>query len=100
LFGDLYKAVNKDPELNRQLRAGLADKASRLAADFLPAGAYLNGKQLPSNHKIKTMIPIVEPQKKVETVVTPSRTARKSKPTKRQSRPPVTAQPQLKHQNV
>jgi hypothetical protein len=100
LFGDLYKALNKDPELNRQLRAGLAEKGSRLAAGFLPAGAYLNGKQLPSNHKAKAVIPIVEPRKSVETVVNPGRTTRKSKSAKRQSRTPVKAQPQLKHQNV
>ncbi len=89
LFGDLYKNLNKDPELNRQLRASLAEKASRLAADFLPAGAYLNGKQLPANHTIKTIVPIIASQQKLETVVKPSATTRK-----RQSRKLVTTQPQ------
>jgi hypothetical protein len=92
LFGDLYKALNKDPELNRQLRATLAEKASRLVADFLPAGTYLNGKQLPPDHTIRTVIPIIESQQKVETVV--NSTARKRQPAKRQSRNLVTPQPQ------
>jgi hypothetical protein len=98
LFGDLYKALNKHPDLNRQLRASLADQASRLVADFLPAGAYLNGKQLPPDHKIKTKVPMIESQQKVETVV--NSTARKRQPAKRQSRQLVTPQPQLNQQKV
>ncbi len=100
LFGDLYKTLNKDPEMNRQLRASLAEKASRLAADFLPAGTYLNGKPLPANHTIKTVIPIIESQQKVETVVNPSRTTRKRKPVKNQDQKIVTVQPQLNQQKV
>jgi hypothetical protein len=93
LFGDLFHSLNKDPEINRQLRANLAEKASRLAADFLPAGAYVNGKQLPPNHTVKTIIPIIESNQKVETAVRPSPVTRKRQPAKRKSRTVPNPQP-------
>jgi hypothetical protein len=99
LFGDLYKPLNKDPVLNDQLRDSLSQKASRLAADYLPAGAYLNGTQLPSNHKPKKFIPTIESERPPETVVKPVPTSRKSVSTKRQARKPVT-QPQPTLQKV
>jgi hypothetical protein len=40
-----------------------------LAAEFLPAGAYLNGKQLPADHKPKRILPVIETNKEPETIV-------------------------------
>ena len=99
LFGDLYKPLNKDPALNDQIRDSLSQKASRLAADYLPAGAYLNGTQLPSNHKPKKIIPTIESESPPETVVRPASTPRKSVSSKRKVRKPVT-QPQTTLQKV
>ena len=99
MFGDLYKAQNKDPELNQQMRASLAEQGARLAADFLPAGAYVNGQQLPADHRPKKLIPLIESQKKPETVVHPSPARRKSRTSKRQLRQ-TALQPQPNHQKV
>jgi hypothetical protein len=99
MFGDLYKAQNKDPVLNQQMRSSLAEQAARLAADFLPAGAYVNGKQLPPDHKPKKSIPMIESQKKPETVVQASPARRKTRSTKRQLQKPAIP-PQTKHQKV
>ena len=99
MFGDLYKPQNKDPELNRQMRASLAEQGARLAADFLPAGAYVNGQQLPADHRPKKLIPLIESQKKPETVVHPSPARRKSRTTKRQLQQ-TALQPQPNHQKV
>ena len=60
MFGDLFKTANKDSTVNKELRASLAEKAAKLAADFLPAGAYLNGKQLSADHKPKRILPVIE----------------------------------------
>ena len=99
MFGDLYKAQNKDPALNQQMRSSLAEQGARLAADFLPAGAYVNGKQLPPDHKPRKSIPMIESQKKPETVVQPPPARRKGRSTKRPLQKP-TLQPQPKHQKV
>jgi hypothetical protein len=99
MFGDLYKAQNKDPAVNEQMRSSLAEQGARLAADFLPAGAYVNGKQLPADHRPKKSIPLIESQKKPETVVQPCPAPRKSRSTKRQlQKAPI--QPQANHQKV
>jgi hypothetical protein len=95
LFGDLYKPLNKDPALNDQIRDSLSQKASRLAADYLPAGAYLNGTQLPSNHKPKKIVPTIESKSPPETVVQPPSTPRKSVSTKRKVRKSVQTQTTL-----
>lgn len=79
MFGDLYKPQSKDPGLNQQMRSSLAEQGARLAADFLPAGAYVNGKQLPPDHKPKKSIPVMESQKKPETVVRPSPVRQRSR---------------------
>src|SRR3984957_17667717 len=99
MFGDLYKAQNKDPAVNQQMRSSLAEQAARLAADFLPAGAYVNGKQLPPDHKPKKSIPLIESQKKPETVVQASPARRKTRSTKRQLQKPAIPPP-TKHQKV
>ncbi|MBV9673272.1 MAG: hypothetical protein JO076_10685 [Verrucomicrobia bacterium] len=65
-FGDLYQKRNKDPAVNDQLRANLCAKAASFAAEFLPAGAYVNGKRLPPDHKPKVELPTVEPPKDVQ----------------------------------
>jgi hypothetical protein len=81
------------------MRSSLAEQGARLAADFLPAGAYVNGKQLPPDHKPRKSIPVIESQKKPETVVQPPPARRKVRSTKRSLRKPA-LQPQLKHQKV
>ena len=99
MFGDLYEAQNKDPAVNEQMRASLAEQGARLATDFLPAGAYVNGKQLPADHRPKKSIPVIETQKKPETVVQPSPARRKSRSSKRHIQKPATLAP-TNHQKV
>ena len=69
MFGDLFKKENKEPPINQELRARLAEKAAKLAAEFLPAGAYLDGKQLPENHAPKRILPVIETPDEPESVV-------------------------------
>jgi hypothetical protein len=69
MFGDLFKKENKDAVINQELRARLAEKATKLAAEFLPAGAYLDGKQLPANHKPKRILPVIEATNEPATTV-------------------------------
>ncbi len=69
MFGDLFKTENKDAVINQELRASLAEKAAKLAAEFLPAGAYLDGKQLPANHKPKRILPVIETTNEPATAV-------------------------------
>ncbi|HEY6839630.1 MAG: hypothetical protein QOI53_609, partial [Verrucomicrobiota bacterium] len=93
MFGDLFKAQNKDPAISKQIRSSLAEQGARLAADFLPAGAYVNGKQLPADHKPKKSLPVIETQNKPETVVRPPPARRKSCAAKRQLPRPVLQTP-------
>ncbi len=60
LFGDLYQTKNKDPIVNEACRNALAEKAAKQAAEWLPAGAYVNGQELPANHCPKKNLPIIE----------------------------------------
>jgi hypothetical protein len=99
MFGDLYNAQHKDPTVNQEMRASLAEQGARLAADFLPAGAYVNGKKLPPDHKPKKSIPLIESKKQPETVIQPTPTSRKSRTTKRQLQKPA-IQPQPNHPKV
>jgi hypothetical protein len=99
MFGDLYKAQNKDPAVNEQMRSSLAVQGAKLAADFLPAGAYVNGRQLPAEHRPKKSIPVIETQKKPETVVQPSPARRKSRSSKRLIQKTATLAP-INHQKV
>ena len=99
LFGDLYKAQNKDPGLNRQMRSSLAEQAARLATDFLPAGAYVNGKQLPADHRPKKSIPLIESRNKPETTVQPPAAPRKARTARRQMQKSA-LQLQPNHQKV
>jgi hypothetical protein len=99
MFGDLYKAQNKDPAQNQQMRSSLAEQGARLAADFLPAGAYLNGKQLPPDHRPKKSIPLIESQNKPATVVHPPPARRKTSAAKSRIKKPA-IQPQPIHQKV
>jgi hypothetical protein len=59
-FGDLYRTKFKDPIAMEQARNDLAQKAAKQAADWLPAGAYINGKPLPPNHHPKNKLPIIQ----------------------------------------
>jgi len=99
MFGDLYTAQNKDPALNQQMRASLAEQAARLAADFLPAGAYVNGKRLPPDHRPKKSIPLIESKMQPETVVQPTPARRKSRTVKCQLQKPGIP-PQANHPKV
>ena len=89
MFGDLYKMRNKDPAVNQQLRSNLAAKGAQLAADFLPAGAYIDGKPLPPDHQPKRSIPVIETNTKPEPVAQALATPGKSRSIKRplQQRP-------------
>ncbi len=67
LFGDLYLTRNKDPIVNEACRNALAEKAAKQAADWLPAGACVNGQELPANHCPKRKLPIIESRISEET---------------------------------
>ncbi len=99
MFGDLFKNQNKDPVANQQLRTSLAAKGAKLAADFLPAGAYVDGKPLPADHKPKRAIPVIETSQKPAPVVKAPSTPRKSRSTKRHL-PKPTIQPPTTQQKV
>jgi hypothetical protein len=99
MFGDLYKTQNKDPALNQQLRSNLAAKGAQLAVQYLPAGAYVDGKPLPADHKPKRPIPVIETSEKPDPVVQAPSTPRKSRSSKRHLQKP-TLQPQSTQQKV
>jgi hypothetical protein len=99
MFGDLYKTQNQDPAVNQQLRSQLATKAAQLAAEFLPAGAYVDGQLLPADHKPKRSIPVIETIQKPDAIVQPLSIPRKSRSTKRQLQKPA-IQPPSTHQKV
>jgi hypothetical protein len=99
MFGDLYKTQNKDPALNQQLRSNLAAKGAQLAVQYLPAGAYVDGKPLPADHKPKRPIPVIETSEKPDPVVQAASTPRKSRSSKRHLQKP-TLQPQSTQQKV
>jgi hypothetical protein len=61
-FGDLYQAKNKDPLVNEPAREALAEQAAARAAQWLPAGAYINGRELPPSHRPKKTLPIIDSQ--------------------------------------
>ena len=86
MFGELFKTANKDSTVNNELRATLAEKAAKLAADFLPAGAYLDGKQLPPDHKPKRILPVVQTNQESATAAQkPAPAKNRAKKAQRQS---------------
>ena len=97
MFGDLFKSEKKDAGLSQQLRTKLAEQAAELAADFLPAGAYLNGKELPADHKPKSILPVVETEKELAAAISvPAPTkGRKKEPQRR-----ATIQPKTRQQTI
>jgi hypothetical protein len=99
MFGDLYKTQNKDPALNQQLRSSLAAKGAELAVQYLPAGAYVDGKPLPPDHKPKRAIPVIETSQKPDPAVQAPSTPRKSRSSKRRLQKPI-IQPQPTQQKV
>ena len=99
MFGDLYKTQNKDPALNQQLRSSLAAKGAQLAAEFLPAGAYVDGRPLPADHKPKRSIPVVETVQKPDPISRALSSPRKSRSTKRPLQKPTLQSPST-HQKV
>ncbi|HEY0791062.1 MAG TPA: hypothetical protein VGD78_08360 [Chthoniobacterales bacterium] len=59
-FGDLFKSENQVTGAREGAGAALALKAARFAAEFLPAGAYVNGVPLPPDHRPAKALPVVE----------------------------------------
>jgi hypothetical protein len=98
MFADFFKAENKEAAVNQELRASLAKKAAKLAADFLPAGAYLDGKQLPPEHKPKRILPIIETNKEPETAVAKPKLSKTR--AKKNQRRNVVAQPKARQQAI
>jgi hypothetical protein len=98
MFGDLFKNQNKDPAVNHQLRSSLAAKGAQMAAEYLPAGAYVDGRPLPADHKPKRSIPVIETSLKPDPAIQVPSTPRKSRSTKRHL-PKPTIQPAT-HQKV
>jgi hypothetical protein len=60
MFGDLYSAGNKDPINNLEARRALAERSAKQAAEWLPAGAFINGSPLPPSHRPKKCLPIIQ----------------------------------------
>ncbi|MBW0000825.1 MAG: hypothetical protein JO015_17140 [Verrucomicrobia bacterium] len=60
MFGDLFTSEKRDDAAQLAARADLANRAAAYAAEFLPAGAYLNGNQLPTDHQPKHQVPVVD----------------------------------------
>jgi hypothetical protein len=89
MFGDLFKTQNKDPAVNQQLRSGLAAKGAQLAAEYLPAGAYVNGQPLPAGHTPKRVIPVIESNRQPGPSVQQPSIPRKSRSTKRHVPKPI-----------
>jgi hypothetical protein len=71
LFGNLFKTENKEPGTVEQMRTQLAERGAALAARFLPAGAYLNGKPLPHDHRPKGILPVIESNPTSDSTVPP-----------------------------
>jgi hypothetical protein len=99
MFGDLFKTQNKDPAVNQELRSGLAAKGAQLAAEYLPAGAYVNGQPLPAGHTPKRSLPVIESDRQPGPSVQKPATPRKSRSTKRHLPKPI-VQPQPIQQKV
>jgi hypothetical protein len=98
MYGDFFKTKNKDTAINQELRANLAKKAAKLAADFLPQGAYVDGKQLPPDHKPKRILPIIETNKEPETTVAKPKLSKTR--TKKNQRRNAVAQPKARQPAV
>jgi hypothetical protein len=60
MFGDLFTAEKRDEAAQLAARADLANRAAGYAAEFLPAGAYINGRPLPPDHQPKHQLPIID----------------------------------------
>jgi hypothetical protein len=80
-FGDLFRIENKDPKAAEQIRAELARQSAGFAARFLPAGAYLNGKPLPSEHRPKSVLPVIDSNPKCDTSLLSMTTPKNSRKT-------------------
>jgi hypothetical protein len=62
LYGEFFQKKNKDPVVQEAARKALAERAANQAAQWLPAGAYVNGQQLPPDHLPKKVLPILASQ--------------------------------------
>jgi hypothetical protein len=98
MFGDSFRTESKDVPVNEELRANLAECAAKMAADFLPAGAYLNGKQLPADHKPKHSLPVMETNTEPTTAIPKSAPCKKR--TKTSERQNTTVQPKTRQQTI
>lgn len=61
-----YRSENRDPEREQEARKGAAAAGARLARQFLPAGARVDGKTLPIGHAPKISLPILPDSGKLE----------------------------------
>jgi hypothetical protein len=59
-FGELFKKENRDPTANQAVRDRLAANAEKLAAEWLPGDACVNGKILGPEHQPKHRLPVIE----------------------------------------
>ena len=92
-FGELFRKANREESANSAARDALALKAERLAAEWLPGDAFVNGRQLGSNHVPKHKLPIIEsnPAAVPETPL-PS----KNKPKRKRTQPRIASGPKVK----
>jgi hypothetical protein len=91
-FGELYTKQNKEESANSAAREALARKVEGIAAEWLPGDAYVNGRQLGSDHVPKHKLPIADSNLTTtpETALPP-----KTKSTKKRAHPKIPAGPKL-----
>jgi hypothetical protein len=88
-FGEFFNKENRDPEANQAVRDKLAAKAEKLAAEWLPGDACVNGKTLGPTHQPKHRLPVVESGLTAEPI---SQTPENRKREEKRRRPAAPAQ--------
>lgn len=94
MFGDLFTSEKRDDAAQLAARADLANRAAAYAAEFLPAGAYLNGRPLPANHQPRHQLPIIDLDPDLHPVAKPSKTPVRRQATGRSRARSQTPKPQ------
>ena len=91
-FGELFSKENREGEANQIARDELAKKAEKLAADWLPGDAFINGRQLGPEHQPKKQLPIIESH-----LATTPETPLPDKPkaTRKKTKPRIAAGPKV-----
>jgi hypothetical protein len=59
MFAELFNPETRDSTEHAEARDRLANEAAGIAAEWLPAGATINGKTLPPHHRPKHRLPII-----------------------------------------